>query len=458
MHRNISTKTCWHDVWHVSYTVNLFFIRALTALIPVKRARRRLRDRWMAAARARHLAKVIPVVRARYAAHEAECRAKLARGERLRVAFLVCDASMFSAEPVFAKMRGDPRFDCFIAVVPRITRGESFLRDTYAKTLDTLRPRYGDSVRALYDPDTKKCDGLDGRADVVFTSIVYTGQSFDSFNAEALSEYALVAHIPYGYGGQLAADMRRFVFLPEMSLFWKTFVANGDARTAWAQANPVLAPSLVVAGYAKMDRLAEFTPEAGRKTVIVSPHHTLAKEDGGDGLALSNFLRFADFFLELPLRFPEIHFVFRPHPLLFPRLATREWWGAEKTAAYRAKMEALPNVEFQQGGDYFKTFAESSALIHDCGSFVGEYTYTGKPQCYMLRSESTLEREFTPLGRAILDCNYPVYDEQGIENFIRSVVLGGDDPKADARRRLADERVCMFHPCAAERVVKEMFA
>ena len=437
--------------------MEIFFIRVLTALIPIKRVRRRLRDRWMAAARERRLAREIPLVRARYAVHEAACREKLAQGGRLRVAFLVCDVSMFSAEPVFVKMKDDPRFDCFVAVVPRITRGEAFLRDTYAKALETLRPRYGDAVHALYNPDAKTCEGLAGRADIVFTSILYFGQSFECFNAVALSEFALVAHIPYGYGGPLATDLRRTVFLPELSLFWKTFLANESVKTIWSNANPVLEPSFVVAGYAKMDRLADFAPGTGRHTVILSPHHTLADDDGANGLALSNFLRYADFFLELPRRFPEIRFVFRPHPLLFPRLATKEWWGAEKTDAYRAKMASFPNVEFQQGGDYFATFAESSALIHDCGSFVGEYMYTGKPQCYMLRDASTREREFTSLGQAILDCNYPVYDEQGIEEFIRKVVLGGQDPKADARRDLARTRVCTYHPCAAERVVKELF-
>ena len=130
-----------------SLTVKI--IRLVTALIPVKRVRRRLRDRWMAAAREHRLARVLPVVRARYAAHETACREKLARGERLRVAFLVCDASMFSGESVFLKMREDPRYDCFIAVAPRVTRGEDFLRDTLKKTVGELDKRYPQAVRAL---------------------------------------------------------------------------------------------------------------------------------------------------------------------------------------------------------------------------------------------------------------------------------------------------------------------
>ena len=119
-----------------------FLIRLMTALIPVKRVRVRVRRRLLDRARDARTARLVPIVRARYAVHEQTCRDKLARGERLRVAFLVCDASMFSAEPVFQAMVDDARFEPFIAIVPRVTRGEAFLRETLAKTLETLAPRY----------------------------------------------------------------------------------------------------------------------------------------------------------------------------------------------------------------------------------------------------------------------------------------------------------------------------
>ena len=80
-------------------------IRLATALIPAKRVRKRLRRRLLDAERAEWLAKTVPAVRAHAADVEAQCRAKLARGERLTVAFLVCDASMFSGESVCVTFR-----------------------------------------------------------------------------------------------------------------------------------------------------------------------------------------------------------------------------------------------------------------------------------------------------------------------------------------------------------------
>ena len=428
----------------------------MTALIPVKRVRRRVRERLMAQARERRLARTLPVAEARYAEHEAACREKLARGEKIRVAFLVCDASMFSAEPVFAKMKDDPHFDCFIAVVPRVTRGEAFLRATYAKAMDTLRPRYGEAVRALYDPDTKKCEGLEGQADVVFTSIVYEDQSLPQFTTDAMSAYALVVAISYGYSGLFKNNVRNTIFLPNVVLSWRFVLSNRDTLEEWTSHNPMLARNAVVCGYAKMDRYenarkaAEGQKAEGRR-VLICPHHSIERDT--DGLRLSTFLAFADFFARLPGLYPDVKFVFRPHPLLFPRLRTGKWWGEERTAAYERKMESYPNVEFQRGGDYFRTFAESDALIHDCGSFLAEYFYTGRPQCYLLADEETAGREFLPFGRKLLDATYRASSEKEVTDFIDRVVLGGDDPLAARRDELARNSVCIHYPNAAACVV-----
>ena len=168
---------------------------------------------------------------------------------------------------------------------------------------------------------------------------------------------------------------------------------------------------------------------------------------------LSTFPANADALLRLPEEFPEVDFVFRPHPLLFVRLADPKWWGAERVAAYCERMKAHPNVEFQQGGDYFATFAESDALIHDCASFLAEYFYTGRPQCFMLEGMKTVDRHFLPFSRRLLDHVYKAFSEPDIVAFVRDVVLKGEDPLAEGRARFAAEEVCVNHPNAAGRVV-----
>lgn len=444
------------EIW---YTLGMDFLSALirlgTAVIPVKSVRKRLRRRGLDWIRRAEIAKVVPVVRVRYARHLVACRAKRARGERLRVCFLVCDAAMFSAEPIYQALLGDARFEPFIAVVPRVSRGEAFLRETLQKTLDTLRSRYGESVVSLYDVDTRTCSSLENRADIVFTSIVYDGQTLACYTAEPLSRFALVVCIPYGYSGPLAADTRRQVFLPQLAFFWKHFVATPFTAEAWCRANPMLAYNVVSGGYPKMDRLASVPIVANRpKTILVCPHHSLGHD--GAGVALSNFLRYAEFFQTLPNLFPDVRFVFRPHPLLIPRLREKRWWGEEKTAEYVNRMKSHANVEYQDGGDYFASFVNSDALIHDCGSFFGEWFYTGKPQCYLLANKDVVDREFTSFGKRLHDFVYPAFTEDDIVAFIREVVLDGQDVKKDARTAFAAREVCLFHPHAAQRIVEKL--
>ena len=425
-------------------------IRLATAMIPVKSVRKRIRRRMMARARDARVRSLVPAVRARYEVHARECSAKLARGERLKVAFLVCDASMFSGESVYTRMAEDPRLDCFIAVVPRVTRGEDFMRETLAKTTDVLRKKYGDAVRALYDPESERAEPLD--ADIVFSTVVYEDQTLPVYTTERLSERALVAILYYGYGGLFISNEKKTPYLPNIVLSWRYFVSNEATRLMNIEKNPLLADNATTVGYAKMDRLATIPRrQGGGKTVLICPHHTLDRIPGE--LALSTFLKNAGLFLRLPELFPEVTFVFRPHPLLFPRLATAKWWGPERTAAYERAMESHPNVTFQRGGDYFDAFRNSDALIHDCGSFLAEYFYTGNPQCYLLESAATLDEQFLPFARTLAEHVRKAYTDDDVIGFIRDVEAGRDHDR-DARVAFAAKEVCVNHPDATAAVIR----
>ena len=439
-------------------------IRLATALIPAKDVRKRLRRRMLKALQARRVEKTLPLVRARDAEHVRTCRDKLTRGERIKVAFLVCDMSMFTGEGVFLKMRDDPRFACSIAVAPRVTRGEAFLRTTLEKTVGSLAARYGDAVRPLYDPETRRAEAVD--ADIVFSSVVYEDQTLPEYTTERLSGRALVCILYYGYGGLFISNERKTPYLPNIVFAWRYFVSNEATRALSVGKNPDLAENVVVTGYCKMDRLeaekvrvAEARKNLAhgrRKKVVICPHHTLDRIPGE--LALSTFPAHADLFMRLPEMFPEIDFVFRPHPLLFPRLATDKWWGADRTATYEQAMAAHPNVEFQRGGDYFATFADSDAMIHDCGSFLAEYFYTGRPQCYLLEGPRTVDEQFLPFSRRLLEHVHQATTDGQIVDFVQKVVLAEDDPGRAAREAFAAREVCVNHPDAAGAVVRAVLA
>ena len=198
-----------------------------------------------------------------------------------------------------------------------------------------------------------------------------------------------------------------------------------------------------------MDRLARIAPVPHeRKRILVAPHHSV---EGGTNkmLSLANFIRYADFFLQLPDKYPEIDFVFRPHPFLFQIMSRPKLWGPRRVAAYVEKLKDKPNVIWSDGGDYFREFAESDGCIQDCGSYLVEYLYTGKPCCYMLKSPKDIEEKFAPLGQKCLEHCYIAYDTGAIDAFIRDVVVAGRDPKMDARKAFA-KTIAVNYPNAAQ--------
>lgn len=435
----------------MTFAVN-FLIRLAATLIPVKRWRKRARRRLINLAQMAQLRKRLPALRANYAARERLCRDKYASGRRLDAVFLVHDGSMFSAEPIYRIMKADPAFQTRLLAIPDPSRGDDFMRLRLEKTLAALRKIYPEAEPA-FDPDGGTAVDLHGKADVVFTSNPYLDQTLPQYALDGLAEHTLPVLVPYYYAGLHAVEPRRMVFRPGYSIPWKLILPNDEVLKVWTAANPLLAAASEVGGYPKMDRLAAIRPApSSRKTVIISPHHSIATE--GDGAAQSNFLRLADFFLSLPKRYPSLNFVFRPHPFLFQRFKEKATagWDAARAQAYLDAWRALPNACYQDGGDYFETFASSSALIHDCGSFLAEYFYTGNPQCYVLRSREKIATEFTSFGRRLADNISLAVTEAEILSFVEEVVVNGHDPQRDARARFAAETVCSFHPHAAEAV------
>ena len=139
--------------------------------------------------------------------------------------------------------------------------------------------------------------------------------------------------------------------------------------------------------------------------------------------------------------------------MLFTKLADDKFWGREKAERYLAQMQAFPNVEYQDGGDYFETFANADGIIHDCSSFLTEWMYTEKPGCYLLRNRESIEEQFMPAGQAVLDLYYQAFCREDIIRFLEDVVLRGEDPLKEKRESYVRRHIKVNYPDAAGRIV-----
>lgn len=158
--------------------------------------------------------------------------------------------------------------------------------------------------------------------DIVCSANPYDEMTLSLYGIKNLSSKGILSFfISYGLMPDYYA--RKYIIdRLELNLCWKVFVDTHYHLNENERYTKIKGKNAVLTGYAKMDTLAQFKPtKKERKKIIIAPHHTIYhnfKE-----LPLSNFLTYAEFFLELYKQYPQIDFVFRPHPLLVVALAKR---------------------------------------------------------------------------------------------------------------------------------------
>ena len=354
---------------------------------------------------------------------------KIKSGKPAKVLFLVSSPSMFPARPLFEEM----------------SRCERELGAAYpAALLPPLRP----AENGLW-PDVLR----DFDIEVFSSPYDLSNYRYNPSRLDVAGPLGL--HVNYSFSTSVYGY--KFWKLQNHAFFWKTFFECDSTAAEYTGHSVLKGANAEVVGYVKMDALATAKPwprNGNRKRVLIAPHHSV---EGGanDTLAFSNFQRYADYFLALPEKHPEIDFVFRPHPFLFTVLSNPSKWGQAKVDDWIARMKAHRNVRWSDEGDYFPAFASCDAIVQDCGSYLAEWFYTGKPCCFMLKKPSDIETKFTPLGKECLSHCYIAYGASEIDAFLHDVVEGGADPKAAARDEFR-KTIMVNYPHAADAALRSI--
>ena len=369
---------------------------------------------------------------------------KIKNNQKIKVSFLVIFDSVFPAEPLYQKMLEDEFFEPQIIVIPDTSRGEDNMYIQMEKTYKTLNAKYK-NVQKSWDEKHQKFIDFSKEMDIVCSANPYDGMTHKLYRIGKLSKKDILPiYFNYGYPAVLWA--RRVAALDSLSKMWKVFSESPATMEEYSNSMKTHGENLVLAGYMKMDNLAKQPiRKRERKTIIIAPHHTIEAKFR-NSIGLSNFLEYAELFQELPKKYPQIDFIFRPHPLLRVTLAQNHIWGQEKTDKYFKDLEKNPNLTYQACGDYFETFANSDGIIHDCSSFLAEYMFTGKPVCYMLKTKDSIDKFFMNNGKQILENCYKAFSKEEIYDYIDNVIIKGNDPMATKREEFAKKELMVNYP------------
>lgn len=382
---------------------------------------------------------------------EVECTIKsiYEKNGVIKVAYIIVFNSVFPCRPVFEEMCKDPAFDPYIIVAPNISGTYKYLLDTYTETFDALSEQYGGRVINGYDCDSDEYLELKDDYNIIFFCNPYKTMVNPYHEVEYfLDKNVLPMYVSYGFAALKFFD--EIVSYDFYNYMWKNTVETQLNLEYIQKTQKLKGKNCIVTGYIKMDKLALATPSVRhRKCILICPHHTVGSYKQ---LHISNFLTYAELFVELPRMFPDIDFVFRPHPLLFHNLVAYNIWHENQIKHYMERLLSSPNMVYDNSGDYMQKFVDSDAMIHDCGSFIGEYLYTEKPCCYMMRSLDQTMDGLLPLGQKCMDNYYHAFSEKDIISFIQDVVIDGKDPLKEQRESFAENEIKVNYPHAARYV------
>ena len=343
---------------------------------------------------------------------------QIRKKDNIKVVFIITEVGVWKTELLYLAMLGHPRFKPILLALPS-TENDKALDEVIEFLKQKEYPyttlQQGETIKNKIHPD------------IIFYQKPYP-LVIDRPHCYWENLYALFCYAHYGFH----SIMTDWAINEGTQLYsWLDFYENASANEEAIKISRNKGRNFTLTGLPMMDELtiaaSKATPkETKKKTIIWAPHHSITQ----GLLEYSTFLSYANCMLEIAHKYRDsINFIFKPHPLLQCKLI--EIWGEEKTTEYYNQWASMPNTHIELG-KYIDIFAESDAMIHDCGSFTIEYLYFNKPVMY-LTNGADHESGMAQYAKEAYHMHYFGKSAQDIETFIENV-LHGIDPMHAARQ------------------------
>lgn len=366
---------------------------------------------------------------------------KLRSKDHVNVVFLPTNVAMWKYQRLYELLKSDKRFRVYIFPTPLA----NFTREQRIEDLRAMRAYFSERAMEYVDYELEKGKPMVNVRDVVDPDIIFYTQHYEITLEKGLVYThfldKLLCYAPYAF---IPRKMNLFYGLPFDYVAWRLYYQTELNKKYAKSISTIMARNVVVAGYTGAS--SYFTPPEkevwksdGRrkKRVIWAPHFTIV--DGLGYFQASYFLKMAGFMCELAAEYADrVSFAFKPHPRLFSVLCNYPEWGKVKAREYYDFWANGANTQLETG-DFVDLFKESDAMIHDCGSFIVDYMYFGKPILYDNPNIDDVKATTDELGAKAYDAHYRVKTLSDVKTFIDDVVLGGNDTMESVRKTFFEE-------------------
>jgi len=378
-------------------------------------------------------------------------RNKVSRGQKIKVLFILTSIARFNFASVYRALESKEMFE--VAIFFFNAESEELLsQEEVAKYAEYLK---NNGYKILFELIK---DNWIAMIDKYSPDIVIYNNPYISNGRMGLSIYNILTdrlgcYIPYFLSTMNELELQ----FENRTLFsaWKHFIESRPVYDLCVNnaldsgINAVLSGHPVFDEYEKEINTKLFEKILnGNKTVIYAPHWMIGRH--------SNFHLYFDYFIGLLEKYPNINFVFKPHPVLRFEVQLRKLVKGMSSLSdydeYCKKWNNAPNGLIVNDSSYIDLFKISDCLITDkYSSFIMAWLPTEKPCILPMNPDATSDYLICYHDHIypVLDSYYTARTEREIESVLNNVVINGYDTKASERKK-EKERLIYNFGCAGQ--------
>ncbi|MCG2590784.1 CDP-glycerol glycerophosphotransferase family protein [Rhodohalobacter sulfatireducens] len=382
---------------------------------------------------------------------------RLKEKENINVALLLLNTDTWKYDDLYWDLEGDNRFNPIVVICPLTGKGSNYLKEDFEQSIKFCGKKNYQFLEGYDLANGKVIDIKKSfKPDIVFYSNP-NNLTFPEFKMSHFKD-CLNCYVPYSF--RVDTLFKYTYKKPFVNLTWRNYYETRVHKELAETHAPNKGVNIRVVGFPKLDEIKKtknkacITDEKDKKTIIWAPHWTI-KDHQNTGLNWSCFLQYHEVFLNIARIFKDrLQIVMKPHPFLFNLLEQENVWGKKRTYDYIEKWEKSSNLNIVHG-DYIDLFCSSDALMHDSGSFLAEYLILDKPVAYTVSDEDDLDTRFNEFGELALKQHKLIYEEEGLYNFIESV-LNDNDTKKNTRKEFIEQYLNINQKTASENIIADL--
>ena len=340
-------------------------------------------------------------------------------GNKIRVGFIVQMPEIWDKQQVvYEELLKRDNTEVFMFVVPSYDIEKRVITTNYENNY--FLNRYSSVIRAI-DTFGKAIDLKAYELDYAFYQRPYDMYLPEQLRSHNVSAYCKCCYIPYGFSGADVFDegnTNRDFF---RNIYF-TFMESSYMQKKLVRKYPISSRMgirhIEDLGYPSLEPYFAKRTSETLKTVLWTPRWSYDAKLGG-----SHFVEYKNLPFVLQDKFKDIRCVFRPHPLMFGELKSKELMTETDVETYLSAVENC-GIVYDTGTPINAALDEADVLITDYSSIIIMYFLTGKPIIYC-KSHIEFNETFQKLGQYM----YLAESEEDIYFYMEQLSNGNDSLK-----------------------------